>query len=165
MRGLLLGLTLFAAAGLAQAQEPPPPNPDPPAQPAPTPDASPRAGARQALEAFYALPSAPRTGLDQHLAPDLAEALERDLAQRQPTVSSDYRFDLPERPSGALSFSEAPTERDAGFIVEFDGSRVLVEMCRRRDGQWRVTDIRDPDEFWGTRAYLLLPGGHVRCDR
>lgn len=161
MRGLLLGLSLIALASGAQAQEATPPPADA-AQPAPTP-AGPTAEA--AVRAFYDLPSPPRSGLDQYFAPDIAEALERDLAQSMPSVSDDYRFDLPERPRGALTFASAESERDAAFTVGFDGHAVLVELCRRRDGGWRVTDIRDPDEFWGTRAYLLLPGGHVRCDQ
>lgn len=159
MRGLLLGVSLALAVTAAQAQE----QPAEPVQLEAAVEAQPTA--MDAVRTLYGLRAAPRTGLAQYFAPDIAEALERDLAQRMPAVSPDYRFDLPERPRGDVTFSEAEAANGAAVNVGFDGQEVVVELCRRRDGQWRVTDIRDPNEFWGTRAYLLLPGGHVRCDR
>lgn len=167
MRGLLLGVSLALAVTAAQAQEPSGPiqleAPTTEAQTAETPTAG--ATAIDAVRALYDLPTAPRRNLAQYFAPDIAEALEADLAQRMPTVSPDYRFDTPSRPRGEVTFAETQAPNGAGVMVGFNGQQVLVELCRRRDGGWRITDIRDPDEFWGTRAYLLLPGGHVRCDR
>lgn len=130
------------------------------------------AGAAQAQDAsspltlvqgFYAEATPARTDLGRFFAPDIASALETDLASRQPFVSADYRFDMPEKPSGALSFEQIEAQQGAAVNVTVDGQIVQVELCRRNDGQWRITDIRDPNEVWSTRGYMQLHLGQVAC--
>src|SRR5690606_21885206 len=82
MRGLLLGVSLALAVTAAQAQEPSGPiqleAPTTEAQTAETPTAG--ATAIDAVRVLYDLPTAPRRNLAQYFAPDIAEALEADLA-------------------------------------------------------------------------------------
>ena len=96
--------------------------------------------------------------------PTLAAAMEADLARRDGILAPDYRFDLGEKPRGDMTFTEGESGNGAGVTVEFDGGRVFVDLCRRNDGQWRIADIRDPEEFWGTRAYMGLHLGRVQCE-
>ncbi|WP_296819852.1 hypothetical protein [Brevundimonas sp.] len=116
------------------------------------------------VQSFYAASTPPRTGLADHFVPDLAAAMEADLARRDGILSPDYRFDLGERPDGDITFLESESPHGAAVTVNFSGGQVLVELCRRNDGQWRMVDIRDPDEFWGTRAYAGLHLGRVACE-
>lgn len=141
---LAAGLAALAAATAASAQ-----------------DTSTALGTAQS---FYGASTPPRTGLANYFVPDLAAAMEADLARRDGILAPDYRFDLGERPGGTLNFSEAESGNGAGVTVEFDGGRVFVDLCRRGDGQWRIADIRDPEEFWGTRAYMGLHLGRVQCE-
>ncbi len=116
------------------------------------------------VQAFYGQATPPRAGLASYFVPDLAAAMESDLARRDGILAPDYRFDLGEKPGGDMTFSEGESENGAGVTVEFDGGRVFVDLCRRGDGQWRIADIRDPEEFWGTRGYMGLHLGRVQCE-
>lgn len=117
------------------------------------------------VQALYGDRQPPRTDLGRYFVPDLAEAMQSDLATRQPVLAGDYRFDLGSRPGGELTFAEGESPNGAGVTVGFSGGQsVFVDLCRRADGQWRVADIRDPEEFWSTRAYMQLHLGRVECE-
>ncbi len=116
------------------------------------------------VQAFYAERTPPRAGLAAHFVPDLAAAMETDLGGRQPLLAPDYRFDLGERPRGDFTFAEGESVNGASVTVEFSDGRVFVDLCRRADGQWRIADIKDPEDFWSTRGYMGLHLGQVQCE-
>lgn len=126
---------------------------------------TPAASAIDVVRDLYGQSRAPRSDLTRFFTNELAAALEADLATRLPAVSADYRYDLPETPRGTPSFEPTDGASGAGVIVSFSEGRIMVELCRRDDGQWRIVDIRDPDEIWTTRAFLELPPTPVTdCD-